>query len=267
MKHHILIFLLMGFIIGCDDDESTLADDNITINFAETESSFSEGSQDQTIAVTLSQAAAENVTIQVAISGTAELGSDYELDPAPVSDIVSLTIAQGQTSSTITINPLVDAAFEEDETIVLTLLDNDTDDNLVLGINTVHTATLENIIVLGIPDTESSFSEGAGEQTVIVNLASGVAPNDVTIQVAISGTATLTDDYTLDPEPVSGIISVTVTQGQTTSPITISPIDDSTLEGNETIVLTLIDDDPNDNLTLTVNTVHTATLLDNETVN
>ena len=86
---------------------------------------------------------------------------------------------------------------------------------------------------------------------------SAASSNDITVNYAVTGTATGSGtDYTL----ADG--TLTISAGATSGTITIAGIiDDLTVEGDETVILTL--SSPN-NATLGSNSVHTYTIADND---
>ncbi len=104
---------------------------------------------------------------------------------------------------------------------------------------------------------EQFVAESAGTAEVVVTLDSPW-PVDVTVPVAVSGTATEGSglDYTITP---SG--SLTIPAGDTTAAITVTINDDATVEGDETVVFTLGSPDYG---TLGTMTQHTLTITDND---
>jgi hypothetical protein len=114
----------------------TYDEDEITVQFSSTASSGAEATTPATIAVVLSGALSEDVTVAFILGGTATAGTDYT---AP--DPLSLTIPAGATSANISIPITNDSVDEGNETIILTLT-SVTAGDAVLGTNTVHTYTI-----------------------------------------------------------------------------------------------------------------------------
>ncbi|KKL26877.1 hypothetical protein LCGC14_2390850, partial [marine sediment metagenome] len=103
--------------------------------------------------------------------------------------------------------------------------------------------------------TSSSGAEGTTPANLELTL-SVVSVQDVTVDYALSGTATGSGtDYTL----AAG--TAIITAGSTTTNISATIVDDSLVEANETIVVTI--SNPT-NATLGTNTVHTYTISDND---
>lgn len=95
-----------------DDDEPLLA-------FANAAASIDETAATTTVTVTLLGETDQTVEVNYALSGTATPGVDYAISPA------TLSFAPGETSKTLTISGLADAASEvaASETLVITLQD------------------------------------------------------------------------------------------------------------------------------------------------
>ncbi len=216
----------------------TLTDDDTApaVNLSLNPSSAGEGDGATQVTVTAvfsnssTYAADQTVTVSVGGSGTATSGTDY----AAVSDF-DLTIAKGQTSgtATFTLTPTGDTLIEGDETIgvagaatgltvngvTLTLTDDDATPAVNLSLN------------------PSSVGEGDGATQVTVtavfsNSSTYAADQTVTVAVGGSGTATSGTDYAA----VSNF-DVTITKGTTsgTGTFTLTPTDDTLVEGNETV--------------------------------
>ena len=202
--------------------------------------------------VDLSAASAQNVTVNYAVTGTATgSGTDYTLANG------TLTINAGATSGTITIAGIVDDSLDEaNETVIVTL---SSPNNATLGSDSVHTYTItdnDNTPVVDFNTTSSNGSESVSSKAVTVDLSAASSQN-VTVDYAVTGTATGSGtDYTL----ANG--TLTINAGATSGTITIASIvDDSTTEGNESVILTL--SSPN-NATLGSDSVHTYTITDND---
>ncbi|MBW4481833.1 MAG: tandem-95 repeat protein [Tildeniella torsiva UHER 1998/13D] len=94
------------------------------------------------------------------------------------------------------------------------------------------------------PSTPGSF---------ILSLSKAAPAGGLTVVYTLSGTATNGTDYTTLPS------TVTFAAGATTATVTVAPIADALVEGNETVILTLVD---GARYTLGANTTATITLTD-----
>ena len=229
-------------------------DDAPTIDFNLTSSSGAESVSSASLTVDLSAASSQDVTVDYAVTGTATgSGTDYTLANG------TLTISAGSTSGTITIAGIIDDSIEEaNETVIVTLSNPS---NATLGSDKVHTYTIndnESSRTIDFNTTSSSGAESVSSKVITVDL-SGESSQDITVDYAITGTATGSGtDYTLS----NG--TLTISAGSTSGTITIaiaSIVDDSLDEDNETIILTL--SSPG-NAILGNDSVHTYTIFDND---
>ena len=252
----------------------TLTDDDAVpaVNLSLNPSSVSEGASGTSVTVTATfsntntYAADQTVTVSVGGSGTATSGTDY----AAVSDF-DLTISKGKTSgtATFTLTPTQDTLVEGNETIGVA--------GSVTGL-TVNGTTLtltddDAVPAVNLSLNPSSVSEGASGTSVTVtatfsNTNTYAADQTVTVSVGGSGTATSGTDYAAVSD-----FDLTVSKGKTsgTATFTLTPTQDTLVEGNETIgvagsvtgltvngtTLTLTDDDavPAVNLSLNPSSV------------
>lgn len=165
------------------------------------------------------------------LTGTATNGSDYSTLSG------SASIANGQTSAVIEIAVIDDTDDEDEETVILTI----DEANLPTGIVTVNkqaTVTINDndgesiaytVTVVGPP----TVSEADGMTNFKVTLSATNAGSAITINYTISGTATAGVDYTAP----SG--SVMINTSEIEKVVDIPIIDDSEVESNETIIITL----------------------------
>ncbi|MBW8863702.1 MAG: hypothetical protein JF609_02045 [Verrucomicrobia bacterium] len=94
----------------------------------------------------------------------------------------------------------------------------------------------------------------------------GSVSNDLSVNLILSGTATDGTDYTLDPD-LSSSNTFTIPAGSNSVAITLHVINDSTVEGPETVSVTLLNDDGNmnnPNYALAPSAEATVTILDDD---
>ena len=223
-------------------------DDVATLGFATAAPSFSEGAGDVSIGLALSAALPADLEVAVSSSdGSATAGSDYTM----LSETV--TIAKGQTSASVTLSLIEDTAVEPDETLTLTLSASAA--GLTVAPAETVTVTDNDVATLGFANTPLSFSEGTGDVSIGLVL-SGMLPEDLVVTVSSSdGTATAGSDYTALSD------TITISKGQTSASVTLSLIEDTVVEPEETLTLTLSATADR----LTVSGAATVTLTDNDT--
>ena len=108
----------------------------------------------------------------------------------------------------------------------------------------------------------TAVEQGAGTGTFVVS-RTGSTTSALTVNIAYSGTAIISgtgDDYNVSP---TGTTSVTIASGQSALTITVTPIDDSTAELDETVTLSLTS---SANYQMGVNKSATVTIRDNEPI-
>ena len=216
----------------------TLTDDDIypAVTLSASPSSVSEGASATSVTVTAtaasSVAVARTVTASVGSSGTATSGADY----AQVTDF-TITIAANATTGTgtFTLKPIRDTSVEGDETIgvagaslatvvtdtTLTLTDDDLYPPVTLSVNPSRV------------DEDGGATQVTVTATAAVALTGSSAPTrTVTVSVGGSGTATSGTDYTAVTD-----FTITIAPNTTTgtATFTLTPTDDATREGDETI--------------------------------
>lgn len=164
------------------------------------------------------------------IGGTATEGDDYVIASTAV-------IANGASFTNLLVNPEDDDLVEVDETVVMTITAVDSD-SYTIGTPDTETVTIidNDIFEASIESTTATARESpltVGVFTVDVDKINATgAP--IEIEYTVSGTADEGDDFTT----LSG--SVAIEDGESTGTITLTPINDTDIESNETVVLTLV---------------------------
>ncbi len=177
----------------------------------------------------LSNPVSSPTVITYAVTGTAIAGIDFS------SLTGSLTIPTGITTATIGIDILDDLILEEPETIIITI--TGTDNAVLIGVEDEAFVTItdddssEASIVATIeaaePNTDGAF---------VVNLSNPVSIPTV-INYQVSGTATATEDY------VALTGSITIPADVTSGIINIPVLDDTDVEGTESVIISLVGTD------------------------
>ena len=124
--------------------------------------------------------------------------------------------------------------------------------------NTGSTRTARSATVPGATVTFTSAgqsgSEGVGTMSITVQLSQTVG-NTVTVPFTVTGNASGGTDYTITNSPV------TIPSGQTETTIDITVVNDTDVEGDETVIVTM---GTPTNATQGATTQHTATITDND---
>ncbi|MEK7747474.1 MAG: Calx-beta domain-containing protein, partial [Nitrospirota bacterium] len=231
---------------------ATITDDELppTVFFTAAAQSSVNEIGTMTITAVLSTVSGLDVTVPFTVSGssTAFDPSDYSITASPV------IIPAGATTTTITITMVNDAIDEKNERVIVTM---GTTTNATLGATTTHTATItddEDPPTVSFTTAAQSSVNEIGTMTITAALST-VSGLDVPVPFTLSGSAKLTDDYTITVSPVK------IVAGTTTTNITITMVNDAFFEENETVDVTM---GTTTNATLGATVVHTATIMDDE---
>ncbi|WP_222843474.1 beta strand repeat-containing protein [Roseivirga misakiensis] len=213
--------------------------DNTTVDFttAEATLSFSQISLTTTESATPSTlnlpvtlytpGSGVDVMIDYTVTGTATSGEDYDLTSG------TLTISAGNRTNDIITEILDDLLDEDDETVIITLSNPV---NATLASPNVFTYTIQDdddapTVTLSVDN--STIAENGGTSTLTATL-SEVSGKDVTVTLGYSGTTTNGTDY--NSSAGTSIVITAGTMSNTASPIVTSS-DDTTPEGNETVIV------------------------------
>ena len=175
---------------------------------------------------------ASALTVNYALAGTAENGTDYQQLQT------SVTIPGGSSSVTVTVTPINDSTVETNETVILTL---SADAAYTVGSPDSATVTIADndqpppLPTVTVSATDADASESGGTGTFTVS-RTGSTASSLTVRYTMRGTAQNGVDY--EPKPGAVIIPA----GSSSRDVTITPYNDSEVEGNETAELTLSTD-------------------------
>ncbi len=211
----------------------TIVDDDVisalpAAGFAAQTSNGLETASPAQIAVVLSEPAAGAVSVNYAITaGSATAGTDFTAATG------TLNFVPGQTFITIPLTILDDTIAEAGETVTLTL---STPVGVVLSTSTTHTFTItdDDTPLVSITASDATATEN-GDTGAFTISRSGPTTAALSVNFTRSGTATSGSDYTAIASPGS----VTIPAGQASADVTVTPLDNTTPETPETVVLTL----------------------------
>lgn len=198
------------------------------VGFATASSTVPESVGTADLVVSLSSAATGNVTVNyTATGGTATgNGTDYTLATG------TLTFAAGETVKTIPLAIVDDALLESSETVVVTL---SSPVGLQLGSMTAHTLTItdDDLPVISITANDATASEAGLDPGQFTISRTGATDASLAVSLTRSGTATSGTDYTA--------ISTTQTlpAGAASMTVNVTPLQDTSNEGTETVILTV----------------------------
>jgi hypothetical protein len=168
------------------------------------------------------------LTIIFTINGTADNGADY------TNIASSVTIPVGQSNAVVAIAPVDDALVEGDETVIVSLTEGT---NYIAAYPAFAKVTIQdNDQIVGVDASDFTAAEPGLDTGEFTFTRFGTTNTPVTIFFAISGTASNGVDY------VRFTNSILIPAGSLTAKLPLVPLDDSIVEGAESVTLTLQND-------------------------
>jgi hypothetical protein len=212
------------------EDAVNICDDDIpTVIVSATDGAASEaGNAPGVFTITRTGDTTLPLTVNYGLTGSALHGTDYVALPGVV------TLPTGSAVATVVITPIEDSIGEPAQTVVLELRG---DPGYAIGAAASATVTITDngdIPYASIAMIVGPAVEG-GASGIFRVTNTGTGSGTITVNYAVSGTATNGTDY----NALSGTLSVVK---NATANITITPIQDAIAEGYETITITLLPD-------------------------
>jgi len=205
----------------------TITDDDApAVSIAGTDSLANESGDPGQFTLTRTGPTTSALSVNIALSSTAVNGTDY----ATIS--TTQTIPAGQSTLAIAVTPIQNALNEGTKLVVADVVAGG---GYVIGSNFTSMVVLtdddRSTVTIAANDASASETPGnPGQFTVTRTAPTGVT---LTVNLAISGTASNGADYT------SVAASIAFASGETSKTITISPVDDASIEGPEDVTIAL----------------------------
>jgi hypothetical protein len=210
---------------GVQQVKATITDDDPlpTVILSLTNSLLAEEAGVATVTASMSAVSGRPVTVNLAFSGTVT-PFDYTTSGG------SITIPEGSTNGSLTLTAVQDALNEASETLVVDISSvvNGTES----GSQQVTVTILDDdpMPAVSLSLTNSPMVEAGGVAMVTATLSS-VSGQNVTVNLAFSGIGTLTNDWR------RSAAFITVLKGSLRGSMTLTAVQDTLDEANETIVV------------------------------
>jgi hypothetical protein len=168
------------------------------------------------------------LTVTFTLTGTATNGADYANLP------LTATFAANQATVDVLVTPVADATTEGSESVVLTLTTVAPYD---LGSPATATVTITDTDtpLVSVTAFDSTASETGPDMGTFRFSRTGSTAASLTVTFTVTGTATNGTDYQSVP------LTVTFAAGQATADLFVVPLPDATVEGSETVIVTVTD--------------------------
>ena len=230
-----------GYNIAGSAATGTIANDDTDVTFAILPASVSEdGAPNLVYTFTRAGVTASALTVNFSVGGTATFNTDYTQAGAATFATAAgtVTFAAGATTATVTLNPTADSTVEADETTLLTLTAGSY--NIATAGAVAGTITNDDTDVT-LAVAPASVSEDGAPNLVYTFTRTGVTAGALTVNFSVGGTATFNTDYTQAGATTFAAAAGTVTfaAGSATAIVTLDPSADTTVEADETTVLTM----------------------------
>ena len=205
--------------------------------------------------VTLSNPSATDTEIAYSVTGDATAGSDYSTLSGTV------TVLAGNTTATIDVTVLDDNFVEDNETVTVTLDSIASGDaNITIGTTNSDTVTIGDTdtaeVSLFAFDDIAAEPNNNGQFTVTISQPSDTA---TVVNYSVTGAATPGSDY----QALTG--SVTIAAGDTSAVIDVTVIDESLVEDNEAVTVTLDSVTGDNDISIGALNTDTVTISDDDT--
>jgi len=219
-----------------------------TVSITATDASATEaGRTTGTFTVTRTGSTAAALTVYYTANGQATATSDYTALSGRV------IIPAGASAATIVVTPVDDTLAEPNESVTVNL-----NSNTAYSLAAASSATVlikDNDTKVSIAATDATATEAGRTTGTFTVTRVGNTSGALTVRYAVTGTATAGSDYAT----LSG--SVNIPSGATTATIVVTPVDDTLVESNETVVVTL---SSNSAYTVAAPSAGTVTISSNE---
>ncbi|MGE7774814.1 Calx-beta domain-containing protein [Chitinophaga sp. NPDC101104] len=208
-------------------------DDNVPANLVLHVTKTADGAEPSgngsfTIGLPAGVTSSENITINYTVGGTAAAGTDY----AALSGIAVLPA--GLNNMTVPVTVIDDNNVEGTETVVLTLNGGTSTSFTFTGTGNATASIADNESLVLIVSKGADGAEPATDGSFRISLPAGITANvDITVNYAITGTASAGVDYTA----LAG--SVVIPAGRNSVLIPVVVTDDQLIENSETVILTV----------------------------
>ncbi|QIG50214.1 hypothetical protein G5V57_22300 [Nordella sp. HKS 07] len=202
-------------------------DDSATASFTRTAGDDgAEPGDDGEITVVLSAPSSTDTTITYLVGGTASAGGDYAALAG------SVTVPAGSMTAIVPVNVVDDVIVEGTETVIVSLTGTSNPSIQASGSATLD-ITDDDTATASIAKSTNGDAAEPGDDGEFTLFLSAPSSTDTTVDYSAGGAAAAGSDYTSLPG------SVAVPAGSTTASIQVAVLDDVTVEGSETVAISL----------------------------
>ena len=214
---------LIGLAASASSGNSTPTKPKVTISSSS--SSVAENGGTSILTVSLSKAAATDLTATLSFSSTATLATDFS---APQ----TVTIAKGATSGTVTVTSIDDSVYEGNETLIATISAIDTASHAIgsASSTTVSITEDESVPQVQLASSANSVAEEGGAITFTASIDQIASTN-----LAVSVSTIVTRSSGSYAPNVPSNITISIPAGSLSGSATFTPTDNSSYDGTSIV--------------------------------
>ncbi|WP_197455214.1 reprolysin-like metallopeptidase [Stieleria neptunia] len=170
------------------------------------------------------------------LTGSATSGEDYAAIPGDA----KISVPDGASVGSITVSVMGDAFVETEETIDAQISNPSVSEFVIGDSNATATIADDDVSVVTVAADPATVHEDAAESIVFTLTRTNVVTNSPALDIHfdLAGDATFANDYNAD-----AVHTATFAAGQSTTTVTVTPTADSVVEPDESVTLTLAEDD------------------------
>jgi hypothetical protein len=235
-----------GYNVGSPDSATgTITNDDTVVTIAVSPGSVAEdGIPNLTYTFTRNGVTTNALTVNFSVGGSASFPGDYSESGAATftSGSGTVTFAANSATATVTVDPSADITVEGDETVILTVTAGT---GYTVGATNTALGTITNDDTdVSVAVSPGSVAEDGATNLVYTFTRNGVTSGALTVNFTVGGSASFgasPNDYTETGATSfsSSAGMVTFAPLSTTATVTVNPETDTTIETDETVVLSL----------------------------
>ena len=207
-----------------------IADNDLPeVNIEATDAIAAEASSDQgEFTLTRTGNITDPLTIDLLINGSAIGDLDY------TALLTTIVIPAGEASAAVDVIPLEDILFEGTESVIVEI--DTSGGNYTSATSSAQVDIADNDVpTVSITASDATASEEATETGTFTVSRTGITDDPLVVSIiALGGSATSGTDYT----PLGS--SVTILAGDSSATVNVTPVDDSLVEGTETVIINIV---------------------------
>ncbi len=236
-----------GVSLAGSPQTGTITNDDAEVSVAVSPSSIAEDAAAGNFLVytfTRTGSTTSPLSVGFTVSGTATKDTDYTVNGASFIGLAgTVNFAANSSTATVQVDPTADSTGEANETVVFTINGGDGYSPAAGAAGAASGTILDDDAGVSVVVSPSSIAENAPGGTVLTYTftRSGDTTSPLTINFSAGGTASFSNDYTIGGADTfstsTGLGTITIPGGSSTASITLTPTNDTRVEGDESALI------------------------------